>query len=177
VYAIDVGKGLLDWKLRRDSRVVVIEGTNARYVKNLPEPVQVITIDVSFISLKIMLPVVRNWLCQEEDNTQDFKGSVIALIKPQFEAGRQQVGRNKGVIRDPLIHHQVLVEILGFAQQLGYARRGLIRSPLTGPKGNVEFLVWLEASGENTASIEALVESITIGGDKAIESSGSASDQ
>jgi 23S rRNA (cytidine1920-2'-O)/16S rRNA (cytidine1409-2'-O)-methyltransferase len=88
------------------------------------------------------------------------KGSIIALIKPQFEAGRQQVGRNKGVIRDPLIHRQVLLEVLGFAQHLGYIVRGLIRSPLTGPKGNLEFLAWLECTGEQVASIETLVNSI-----------------
>ena len=89
-----------------------------------------------------------------------YKGSVIALIKPQFEAGRQLVGRNKGVIRDPLIHRQVLLDVLSFARDHGYIVRGLIRSPLTGPKGNVEFLTWLEPSGEQVASIEELVDSV-----------------
>ncbi len=157
VYSIDVGHGVLDWKLRRNPRVVVMEGTNARFVTSLPEPVHVITLDVSFISLKIMLPVIKDWLCQDEDEHRP-AGSVIALVKPQFEAGRQQVGRGKGVIRDPLIHRQVLVDILSSAQELGYALRGLIRSPLTGPKGNVEFLAWLEGSGEQTASIEQLAD-------------------
>jgi 23S rRNA (cytidine1920-2'-O)/16S rRNA (cytidine1409-2'-O)-methyltransferase len=159
VYSIDVGKGILDWKLRCDPRVVVKEETNARYIKSLSEPVQVITLDVSFISLKIMLPVVRDWLFKESVDGQNLMGSIIALIKPQFEAGRQQVGRNKGVIRDPFVHRQVLLDILGFARELGYAVCGLIRSPLTGPKGNVEFLVWLEASGEQIASIDDLVKS------------------
>jgi 23S rRNA (cytidine1920-2'-O)/16S rRNA (cytidine1409-2'-O)-methyltransferase len=168
IYSIDVGHGILDWKLRRDPHVVVMEGTNARYVKSLPEPVQVITIDVSFISLKILLPVIRDWLFKEGDGGQNPKGSIIALIKPQFEAGRQQVGRSKGVIRDPLIHHQVVLDILGFAHELGYAVLGLIRSPLTGPKGNVEFLVWLEASGGQLASIETLADLAAWG--KVIES-------
>lgn len=166
VYSIDVGKGILDWKLRQDPRVMVMEGTNARYISSLPEPIEIITVDVSFISLKIMLPVVKDWLCKEGDDVKITRGSVIALIKPQFEAGRQQVGRNKGVIRDPLIHHQVLLDVLGFACELGYAVCGLIRSPLTGPKGNVEFLAWLEASGKHTASIEELANAAALGVDK-----------
>jgi 23S rRNA (cytidine1920-2'-O)/16S rRNA (cytidine1409-2'-O)-methyltransferase len=160
VYSIDVGQGILDWKLRQDGRVVVLEKTNARYLDGLPEPVDVITMDVSFISLKVLLPVVKHWFPPQLDLAQSVKGSLIALIKPQFEAGRQQVGRNKGVIRDPLIHRQVLLEVLGSAQHLGYIVRGLIRSPLTGPKGNVEFLTWLECTGEQVTSIEALVNSI-----------------
>jgi 23S rRNA (cytidine1920-2'-O)/16S rRNA (cytidine1409-2'-O)-methyltransferase len=166
VFSIDVGKGILDWKLRQDPRVVVMEGTNARYVNSLPEPVDVITMDVSFISLKVLLPVVKDWLFKEGEHVKTPKGSIIALIKPQFEAGRQQVGRGKGVIRDPLIHHQVLLGILGSAQDLGFAARGLIRSPLTGPKGNVEFLVWLDASGEQSASITELADSAALGVDK-----------
>lgn len=160
VYAIDVGQGILDWKLRQDARVVVVEKTNARYLKALPEPVEIITIDVSFISLKVLLPVVKNWFFTQSDNGQSLKGSIIALIKPQFEAGRQQVGRNKGVIRDPLIHRQVLLDVLDYAQKLGYIVRGLIRSPLIGPKGNVEFLTWLECSGDQIASIEELADLI-----------------
>jgi 23S rRNA (cytidine1920-2'-O)/16S rRNA (cytidine1409-2'-O)-methyltransferase len=168
VYSIDVGKGILDWKLRRDPRVVVMERTNARYVKSLPEPVEIITMDVSFISLKILLPVVKDWLLNTADGINIPKGSVIALIKPQFEAGRQQVRHNKGVIRDPLIHHQVLLDILASAREFGYAVCGLIRSPLTGPKGNVEFLVWLAASGEQSASIEELAEIAALGIDKSV---------
>jgi 23S rRNA (cytidine1920-2'-O)/16S rRNA (cytidine1409-2'-O)-methyltransferase len=160
VYSIDVGQGVLDWKLRQDERVVVLEKTNARYLDRLPEPVEIITMDVSFISLKVLLPVVKHWFFAQSNNGQSAKGSIIALIKPQFEAGRHQVGHNKGVIRDPLIHRQVLLDVLGFAHQLGYVVRALIRSPLTGPKGNVEFLSWLEYSGKQVASIEALVDSV-----------------
>jgi 23S rRNA (cytidine1920-2'-O)/16S rRNA (cytidine1409-2'-O)-methyltransferase len=160
VYSIDVGQGVLDWKLRQDGRVVVLEKTNARYLDRLPEPVEMITMDVSFISLKVLLPVVRHWFFNESDTEQSAKGSIIALIKPQFEAGRQQAGRNKGVIRDPLIHRQVVLDVLVFARNLGYIVRGLIRSPLTGPKGNVEFLTWLECSGEQVTSIASLAESV-----------------
>jgi len=158
VYAIDVGHGILDWKLRQDRRVVVMEETNARFIETLAEDVELITIDVSFISLKIILPAVKNWLSKY--SSQNPRGTVIALIKPQFEAGRQQVGRGKGVIRDPLIHHQVLAELLDFALQQGYIVRGLIRSPLRGPKGNVEFLAWLECLGMQTVSIEEMINSV-----------------
>jgi 23S rRNA (cytidine1920-2'-O)/16S rRNA (cytidine1409-2'-O)-methyltransferase len=160
VYAIDVGQGILDWKMRQDGRVVVMEKTNARYVKRLPEAVELITIDVSFISLKVLLPIVKDWFLPDADSGQGSTGSIIALIKPQFEAGRQQVGRGKGVIRDPAIHRHVLLDILNYAHQQGYTVRGLIRSPLTGPKGNVEFLTWLECAGCQITSIEALVDSV-----------------
>jgi 23S rRNA (cytidine1920-2'-O)/16S rRNA (cytidine1409-2'-O)-methyltransferase len=86
--------------------------------------------------------------------------SVIALVKPQFEAGRQQVGRGKGVIRDPIIHRQVLTEVLEFSNQVGYAVCGLIRSPLTGPKGNTEFLAWLEIPGKPSTSIETMIDTV-----------------
>jgi len=152
VYAIDVGQGILDWKLRMDPRVVVMEGTNARFVERLPEPVALITIDASFISLKVLLPVVKGWFIVERP-----PGTLIALVKPQFEAGRALVGRGKGVVRDPVVHRQVLTGVLSFACQQGYAALGLIRSPLTGPKGNAEFLAWLEYPGEQLASIEDLV--------------------
>ena len=165
VYTIDVGRGLLDWRLRQDQRVVVMEGTNARYLTRLPQAVEIITIDVSFISLKIMLPVVRELLSPGKEASQSKIGTLIALIKPQFEAGRQQAGRGKGVIRDPSIHRQVLIDVLGYASQLSYAVRGLIRSPLTGPKGNIEFLAWLEYRGEQAASIEGLVEAVLPGVD------------
>jgi len=135
VYTIDVGKGILHWKIRSDPRVVVMESTNARFVESLPEPVSIVTIDASFISLKILLPAAKRWLTPE--------ACVIALIKPQFEAGKKDVARGDGVIRDPDIHKQVLHAILAFAQAEGFAVRGLIRSPLLGPKGNTEFLTWL----------------------------------
>lgn len=163
VYAIDVGQGILDWKMRQDERVVVMEKTNARYLKHLPEVVEMITIDVSFISLKVLLPVVKNWFLPEINAGQSSKGSMIAMIKPQFEAGRQQVSRGKGVIRDPIIHRQVLLDSLRYARELGYIVCGLIRSPLTGPKGNVEFLTWLECYGEQIASIDEWVDSVVSG--------------
>ena len=136
VYAIDVGHGILHWKLRQDSRVVVMERTNARHLESLPEPVALVTVDASFISLKILLPVIKNWFPAGG-------GQSIILIKPQFEAGRREVARGSGVIRDPLIHRQVLEEILAYTGEEGYGLRGLVRSPLQGPKGNVEFLAWL----------------------------------
>jgi 23S rRNA (cytidine1920-2'-O)/16S rRNA (cytidine1409-2'-O)-methyltransferase len=157
VYAIDVGHGILDWKLRRDPRVVVMEGTNARFLDRLPEPVQVVTIDVSFISLQVVLPVVKDWFFIEREH---LKGSAIALIKPQFEAGRKEVSRGKGVIRDPAVHRQVLFELLNNAHQIGYSPRALIRSPLTGPKGNVEFLIWLELNGEQLTPIENMIDEV-----------------
>jgi 23S rRNA (cytidine1920-2'-O)/16S rRNA (cytidine1409-2'-O)-methyltransferase len=144
VYAIDVGKGILDWKLRRDNRVVVMEETNARFVKVLPEPVSLVTIDASFISLRILIPVVKGWLATgTEAQRGGGESGIIALIKPQFEAGKRAAARGAGVIRDADIHRQVLVDVLTFAQDEGLRVRGLLRSPLLGPKGNVEFLTWL----------------------------------
>ena len=141
VFAIDVGKGILHWKMRKRRDVVVMEQTNARYVEDLPEPIHLITIDASFISLRTLLPVVINWF--------PGNGDVIALIKPQFEAGRKEVSRGNGVIRDADVHRSVVEQILHFSQELGFAVKGLIRSPLVGPKGNVEFLVWLEYPGKS----------------------------
>ena len=162
VYAIDVGQGILDWKMRQDRRVVVMEGTNARYIDRLPEAVGIITIDASFISLKVLLPVIKNWFSSVPHPLSIAPGMMIALIKPQFEAGRQQVGRGKGVIRDPAIHRQVLMDVLGYALQQGYGIKGLIRSPLVGPKGNVEFLAWLEYPGELAESLDGLVDLVLI---------------
>ena len=135
VYAVDVGDDVLHWKLRNDLRVVAMMRTNARYLECFPEIITLVTIDASFISLKILLPPVKNWLVRG--------GDVVALIKPQFEAGRAQVSRGDGVIQDPLIHRQVLQEILSFAQAENFEVKGLIRSPLKGPKGNIEFLLHL----------------------------------
>ena len=155
VYAIDVGKGILHWKLRNDLRVVVMEETNARYVQSLPEPVSLVTVDASFISLKILLPVIKKW--KLVGGKTEEKGDIVALIKPQFEAGKKDVARGDGVIRDPEIHRQVLLDVLGFAQMEGFQIRGLIKSPLLGPKGNAEFLVWLREN-ENEVNINELVE-------------------
>ncbi|MBC7876318.1 MAG: TlyA family RNA methyltransferase [Anaerolineales bacterium] len=148
VYALDVGKGILHWKLRNYSRVVVMEETNARHVASLPEKVSFVTVDVSFISLKVLLPVIKNWLTE---NAQ-----LLCLIKPQFEAGRKDVSRGDGVIRDPEIHKQVLLDVLSFAKNEGFHLRGLIKSPLLGPKGNAEFLVWLDLRSDEK-SVEELV--------------------
>ena len=136
VYAIDVGYGILHWKLRNDERVVVMERTNARFVKDLPEDIHLVTIDASFISLKVLLPVVQNWFGQSG-------GRVIALIKPQFEASRCDAAKEVGVIRDIGVHKAVLQRVLGFILQQGFSIEGLIRSPIKGPKGNIEFLTKL----------------------------------
>ncbi len=164
VYAIDVGKGILHWKLRTDPRVVLLEETNARFLASLPEPVSLVTIDASFISLKTLLPTVKHWLVPVGPSLNESVGhagesTLLALIKPQFEAGRQQAARGSGVIRDPAVHRQVLTETLEFARSQGFGLRGLIKSPLLGPKGNVEFLAWLEL-GRPSADIQALIESV-----------------
>jgi 23S rRNA (cytidine1920-2'-O)/16S rRNA (cytidine1409-2'-O)-methyltransferase len=134
VYAIDVGYGQLDWKLRSDARVVVMDRTNARYLEALPEPIGLAVIDASFISLRLILPAVLKWLIAE--------AHIVALIKPQFEAGRDRVGKG-GVVRDPQVHADVLRSIIQTAQELKCSPIDLIRSPLEGPAGNVEFLMWL----------------------------------
>jgi 23S rRNA (cytidine1920-2'-O)/16S rRNA (cytidine1409-2'-O)-methyltransferase len=131
VYAIDVGKGILHWKLRSHPGVVVMEGTNARHVHSLPESIDLVTIDAAFISLRLLLPVVRGWLGEG--------GEVVALIKPQFEAGRGEVSRG-GVVRKPAVHRRVVEELLVFARQIDLQPLALIRSPIIGPKGNIEFL-------------------------------------
>ena len=160
VYAIDVGKGILHWKLRNDRRVVVMEETNARYVESLPEPVSLVTVDASFISLKILLPVVKKW--NIGGKAKEERGEIVALIKPQFEAGKKDVARGDGVIRDPEIHRQVLLDVLGFAQTEGFQIRGLIKSPLLGPKGNAEFLVWVNQfpTKENAEELGRLVNRV-----------------
>lgn len=151
VYAIDVGHGQLHWKLRNHAAVVVMERTNARELHALPEPVQLVTIDVSFISLRLILPPAAGWLSP--------RGQLVALVKPQFEAGREQVGKG-GVVRDPAVHRQVLRQVIDAAGESGLRPAGLIRSPLTGPKGNVEFLLWLRMDIERPGTApEQLIES------------------
>lgn len=142
VYAIDVGYGQLAMKLQQDERVIIMERTNARFIEKLDDPINFVTIDASFISLKILLPVIKNWLTSQ--------AQLVALIKPQFEAGKSDVGKG-GVVKDPKIHRRVLEEILTFAQEIGYTVRGLTTSPLTGPKGNIEFLAWFSI-GESSDS-------------------------
>jgi len=167
VYAVDVGKGVLDWKLRNDPRVVVMEETNARHIESLPEPVSLVTIDASFISLRLLLPVAKGWFSTSPPSPsrstpvglpEGEDREIIALIKPQFEAGKRQVARGDGVIRDPEVHRQVLLDVLAFAQREGLGVRGLIRSPLLGPKGNAEFLAWLSTAGKSPGEVDALVE-------------------
>jgi len=150
VYAIDVGYGQLAWSIRQDSRVVVMERVNARHLDVLPEVVDCATVDVSFISLRLILPVVREWLTHT--------AQVVALVKPQFEAGRDAVGKG-GVVKDPATHALVLEEITEFAYETGFQVRGLIPSPLRGPAGNVEFLLWLSLAGHGPAvDLQGLIE-------------------
>lgn len=134
VYAVDVGYGQLAWKLRQDSRVVVLERQNIRYLPAhlIPEPVQIATIDTSFISLKNVIPAVISFL--------DRPSTLIALIKPQFEVGKDQVGKG-GVVRDPEMHKRVCETIASFCAQLGLQVVGITPSPIQGPKGNQEFLM------------------------------------
>ncbi len=141
VYAVDVGYGQLDWRLRGDSRVVCMEKTNIRYVTadDVPERIQFASIDVSFISLTKVLGPVRELL---EDG-----GRVVCLIKPQFEAGREKVGK-KGVVREKSTHLEVIRKVAGFASQIGYEALDLDHSPIRGPEGNIEYLLYLRKAGE-----------------------------
>jgi 23S rRNA (cytidine1920-2'-O)/16S rRNA (cytidine1409-2'-O)-methyltransferase len=151
VYAIDVGHGQLDDRLRRDERVISMERVNARHLEELPELVSIAVIDVSFISLKLILPVAHR-LLQDE-------GLCIPLIKPQFEAGKGQVGKG-GVVRDPEVHRSVLREILGFAAEHRFAVEGLIASPILGPAGNREFLAQLVKHPSSSTDIESMIEKV-----------------
>ncbi len=136
VYAVDVGHGQLDWKLRSDERVVCMEKTNIRYVvpEDIQEPPSFVSIDVSFISLTKVLGPVRALMADG--------GEVVCLIKPQFEAGREKVGK-KGVVRDPAVHEEVICKVIAYAGQLGFGRLGLEYSPIKGPEGNIEYLLYL----------------------------------
>ncbi len=153
VYAVDVGYGQLAWKLRQDPRVVCLERTNIRYVNRelIPEPIDIATIDTSFISVTKFLPAVDSLLAPG--------GRMVVLVKPQFEAGRSQVGK-KGVVRDPLVHRQVLERLCEFAREHSLEVLGLTYSPVLGPEGNIEFLLYLGKSGgpEVPADIAAVVE-------------------
>ncbi len=139
VFAIDVGYGQLAWKLRCDSRVVVMERTNFRYVKpeEIGEPIDFASVDVSFISLKKILPPAKNLLKRD--------GTMVCLIKPQFEAGRDKVGK-KGVVRDPSVHTAVIDEIIHFAREEGFFVYSLSFSPIKGPEGNIEYLLYIGLS-------------------------------
>lgn len=150
VYAIDVGYGQLAWALQQDPRVIVMDRTNARYLESLPEPVDLVTIDVSFISLLLVLPAAIRILQGE--------GEIIALIKPQFEAGRAQVGRG-GVVRSPAVHREVLERVALWSQQQGLLVCGMVPSPIKGPAGNIEFLIYLcLGEGQPVADVQAAIE-------------------
>jgi 23S rRNA (cytidine1920-2'-O)/16S rRNA (cytidine1409-2'-O)-methyltransferase len=151
VYAIDVGYGQLDWNLRQDDRVVILERTNARYLEALPETVDVVSVDVSFISLKKILPAVKKWIAPD--------GDIIILIKPQFEAGRHSVGKG-GIVRDPLVHQSVLLEILHWCRNHDLMPYGLIESPITGSEGNREFLAWLRIGAQSSFDVEVEIQSL-----------------
>ncbi|MGC8827253.1 MAG: TlyA family RNA methyltransferase, partial [Anaerolineae bacterium] len=145
VYAVDVGYGQLAWSLRQDQRVVVMERVNARYLERLPEEVDIVTIDVSFISLLLILPAAVRLLKPE--------GIIVALIKPQFEAGREQVGKG-GVVREPAVHRAVLEKVLHGALELHLMPFGLIPSPIRGPAGNIEFLAGWRWMGEKWVPLD-----------------------
>lgn len=155
VYAVDVGYGQLDWKLRSDPRVVVLERTNARHLTALPEPADLATVDASFISLRLLLPPIGRLLKPG--------GAVVALVKPQFEAGREQVGKG-GVVRDPEIHRAVLRDLAEWGERESFGVRALTVSPLKGPAGNVEFLALVVPGEPNAPDLDEQI-------DRAIEES------
>ena len=156
VYSVDVGYGQLAWSLRTDPRVVNLERTNARYLtrEQVPEEIDFFSVDVSFISLTLILPAVRPLLAEH--------GQAMCLIKPQFEAGREKVGK-KGVVRDKAVHEEVIEKIRSFALENGFSVLGLTFSPVKGPEGNIEYLIYLERSeapsqGEQVLSAQQVVE-------------------
>lgn len=153
VYAVDVGYGQLDWKLRNDVRVVCMERTNARYLthEEIPEELDFASVDVSFISLKLIFPALYGLLREG--------GEIVCLIKPQFEAGREKVGK-KGVVRDPAVHLEVLEHFLIHAKENHFTVLGITYSPIRGPEGNIEYLGFLRKSEEPDAAVDlqAIVE-------------------
>jgi len=153
VYAVDVGYGQFAWKLRQDPRVVCLERTNARYLtaEQVPDPLDFFSVDVSFISLSLILPPLRSLMREG--------GQGVCLVKPQFEAGRDKVGK-KGVVRDKKVHLEVLEGFLKHADEAGFAVKGITWSPIRGPEGNIEYLGWLSAgAGESwQGDLDAIVE-------------------
>ncbi|WP_251318103.1 TlyA family RNA methyltransferase [Flintibacter muris] len=153
VYAVDVGYNQLDWRLRSHPQVVCMERTNARYLtkEQIPEPLDFFSVDVSFISLSLILPALRPLMKEE--------GQAVCLVKPQFEAGKDKVGK-KGVVRDPAIHLEVLEHFLNHAVQAGFSVKDITFSPIKGPEGNIEYLGYLQ-TGEGSpysGDLNALVE-------------------
>ena len=157
VYAVDVGYGQLAWSLRTDERVVNLERTNIRYIteEQVPQPVDFISVDVSFISLTLVLPVAHRLL---KDGAQ-----MVCLVKPQFEAGKDKVGK-KGVVRDPQIHREVIRKVIGCAAELGFWVRGLDFSPIKGPEGNIEYLLFLQKPQQEALPPEETVAEEQIAG-------------
>jgi 23S rRNA (cytidine1920-2'-O)/16S rRNA (cytidine1409-2'-O)-methyltransferase len=153
VYAIDVGYGQLDFRLRRDERVVVMERVNVRHLQALPEPVDLVVIDVSFISLGLVLPAARRVLRPD--------GACVALVKPQFEAGREHVRRG-GVVRDPEVYRMVLERVAGQSADAGFAPVAVSVSPLRGPAGNREFLLLMRASTESQPDLTEQINRVTL---------------
>ncbi len=151
VYAVDVGSGQLAWKLRSDPRVTVLDATNVRYLEALPEPVDLVTADLSFISLSLVLPAFVR--------VSRPTAWMLVLIKPQFEAGRAQVGKG-GVVRDPLVHRAVLTRMAAEFAAQALTLCGLARSPIRGPAGNVEFLAYLERIPPPTAALFDLATAV-----------------
>ncbi|HEX8681004.1 MAG TPA: TlyA family RNA methyltransferase [Ardenticatenaceae bacterium] len=149
VYAIDVGYGQLAWKLRQDSRVVVVERTNARHLETVGEPIDLAVMDASFISIELLLPAIAKWLRPG--------GDVITLVKPQFEAGREEVGKG-GVVRDPQVHARVLQSLVAYAESNGWTVHDLTASPITGPAGNREFFLWLSLGAGDPCNVALAVE-------------------
>ena len=153
VYAVDVGYGQLAWKLREDNRVVCMERTNVRYIsgEQIPELLDIAVMDVSFISIKLILPALKGILKPDAD--------IICLIKPQFEAGKDKVGK-KGVVRDIGVHREVVRDILDFCIENQLSCQGLDYSPIRGPEGNIEFLLWLKNSDNNALEpdVDAVVD-------------------
>lgn len=147
VYAVDVGYGQLDWRLRNDPRVVVMERTNIRYMENdsIEDRLDFVSIDVSFISLKHILPVASAFLKEN--------GRIAALVKPQFEAGRDKVGK-KGIVRDRAVHKEVIQAVIGYGKQSGLYPEGLTFSPITGTTGNIEFLMCLSKNNMELTELE-----------------------
>ncbi len=151
VYAVDVGYGQLDWKLRNDPRVMNMERCNIRYLdtSEISERMDFISIDVSFISLGLVLPVAAELLAD--------RGEMVCLVKPQFEAGREQVGK-KGIVKDEKVHRDVILKTLGFAEDNGLHFKGLSYSPITGAKGNIEFLLYVGKDGKMSYNLTDVTE-------------------
>ena len=153
VYSVDVGHGQLAWKLRNDERVVVMEQTNFRFMKpeDIDDKLDFASVDVSFISLDKILPPARDLLKDD--------GEMVCLIKPQFEAGREKVGKN-GVVRDPAVHEEVVLRIAGFAASIGFEVKAVDFSPIKGPEGNIEYLMYIVKKSETCALPEEMTQQI-----------------